>query len=157
MISPFSQYLAEVFEQPYPLRVLKTSGGGNNATDIIYTAKTDGGDLIEIEFSQWGGKERWRIDFSVNKTVQMTGAGKPWRILATVLQAIRQFMEWHKKNVGTDKDPYPQVFVVSASGISRYKAYTAMIRRFAHTYGYRIGSIFDDSDLDETNITLERR
>lgn len=159
MISPFTQYLAEVFDQPYRLRMMKSSGSGKSTTYITYAAKTDEGDQLEVDFMQWGGAGRWRIDFDVNQSVHMTGAGKPWRILATVMDGIRKFMEWHRLKIGTAEHPYPEQFVISfsSSEFSRYRTYTAMIRRFAHKYGYTIGSVFDDSGMDETIITLERQ
>jgi hypothetical protein len=159
MISPFSQYLAEVFDQPYPLRVHSMRGAGKRTQGIYYTARTDTADRLDIEISEWGGVGRWRIDFTVNQSIDMTHAGKPWRILATVMDAVKKFMEWHRLKIGTAEHPYPEEFVISfsSSDFSRYKAYTAMIRRFAHKYRYIVGSAVDDDDMGETVITLERQ
>jgi len=155
--SEHAMLLSEVFDKPYPLRVHSMRKAGKRTQGIYYKAQTDTGDRLEIEISEWGGTGRWRIDFSLNQSVEMTHAGKPWRILATVMEAIRQFMEQYRKEHEGEKDPYPPYLIISSksSEESRDAAYRAMIRRYAGKYGYRVSSVSDDKY--ETTTTLERK
>ena len=149
--------LSEVFDKPYPLRVHSMRKAGKRTQGIYYAATTDKGDRLEVDISEWGAKGSWSIDFSLNYSVQMTHAGMPWRILATVMEAVRQFLEHHRKEHKDEKDPYPKHLIITSksSEESRFMAYRAMVRRYADKYGYRIGRVYEDGS--DTIIMLERK
>jgi GNAT superfamily N-acetyltransferase len=78
-------------------------------------------DIVEVEFSR-------------NDSYDMTGAGDANRVLATILEAFREYLLGYR----------PKIFVFSAKGGSRSQVYQSMIKRFAAGAGYKQ---FDTSKL----------
>ena len=74
------------------------------------------------------------VEFSRNDSYDMTGAGDANRVLATILEAFREYLLGHR----------PKIFVFSAKGGSRSRVYQSMINRFAQSVGYKQ---FDTSKL----------
>jgi hypothetical protein len=74
------------------------------------------------------------VEFSRNDSYDMTGAGDANRVLATILEAFREYLRGYQ----------PKIFVFSAKGGSRSQVYQSMIKRFAAGAGYKQ---FDTSKL----------
>jgi hypothetical protein len=67
------------------------------------------------------------VEFSRNDSYDMTGAGDANRVLATILEAFREYLRGYR----------PKIFVFSAKGGSRSRVYQSMIQRFAAGAGYK--------------------
>ena len=80
-------------------------------------------DIVEVEFSR-------------NDSYDMTGAGDANRVLATILEAFREYLRGYQ----------PKIFVFSAKGGSRSRVYQSMIQRFAAGAGYKQ---FDTAKLSD--------
>jgi predicted GNAT family acetyltransferase len=76
------------------------------------------------------------VEFSRNDSYDMTGAGDANRVLATILEAFREYLQGYR----------PKIFVFSAKGGSRSKVYQNMINRFAAGAGYKQ---FDTAKLSD--------
>jgi GNAT superfamily N-acetyltransferase len=76
------------------------------------------------------------VEFSRNDSYDMTGAGDANRVLATILEAFREYLRGYQ----------PKIFVFSAKGGSRSKVYQNMINRFAAGAGYKQ---FDTAKLSD--------
>jgi hypothetical protein len=82
--------------------------------DIKFTPILDSDDMVEVEFSR-------------NDSYDMTGGGDANRVLGTVLQAFREYLQGYQ----------PKILLFSAKGASRSKVYQNLIKRFASTLGYK--------------------
>ena len=82
--------------------------------DIKFTPILDADDMVEVEFSR-------------NDSYDMTGGGDANRVLATVLQAFREYLKGYQ----------PKILIFSAKGGSRSKIYQSLIKRFAAGVGYK--------------------
>jgi hypothetical protein len=82
--------------------------------DIKFTPILGSDDMVEVEFSR-------------NDSYDMTGGGDANRVLGTVLQAFREYLQGYQ----------PKILVFSAKGASRSKVYQNLIKRFASTVGYK--------------------
>ena len=82
--------------------------------DIKFTPILGSDDMVEVEFSR-------------NDSYDMTGGGDANRVLGTVLQAFREYLQGYQ----------PKILVFSAKGSSRSKVYQNLIKRFASTVGYK--------------------
>jgi len=76
------------------------------------------------------------VEFSRNDSYDMTGAGDANRVLATILEAFREYLRGYR----------PKIFVFSAKGGSRSRVYQSMIQRFAAGAGYKQ---FDTAKLSD--------
>jgi len=76
------------------------------------------------------------VEFSRNDSYDMTGAGDANRVLATILEAFREYLRGYR----------PKIFVFSAKGGSRSRVYQSMIERFAAGAGYKQ---FDTAKLSD--------
>jgi hypothetical protein len=72
----------------------------------------------------------------LDDSLELTHAGKPYRILATVVEAVKQFLKWHTETF----EELPKRFdmVSKTSEGKRDAVYSAMMRRFGKEYGYKI-------------------
>ncbi len=82
--------------------------------DIKFTPILGSDDMVEVEFSR-------------NDSYDMTGGGDANRVLGTVLQAFREYLQGYQ----------PKILLFSAKGASRSKVYQNLIKRFACTVGYK--------------------
>jgi hypothetical protein len=148
--------LSEVFERPYPVRKVDQIGSGLDTIEMTYDAKVDGGKTLRVVIGKIGAS--WQVDFLLNGSLKMTNEGKPWRILATVIEAVRQFIEWHRKT--WDRfvtNPFPDSLLVvsKATEASREGAYRALINRFGKQYGYTITSTTMSGSGESANMTMK--
>jgi hypothetical protein len=133
MIS-FRTYLTELFERPYPVSEIRRIGFGMTTIEIRYHAVVDGGQNLAIDITKIN--QGWEINFMLDDSLELTHAGKPYRILATVVEAVKQFLKWHTETF----DELPKRFdmVSKTSEGKRDAVYSAMMRRFGKEYGYKI-------------------
>jgi hypothetical protein len=133
MIS-FRTYLTELFERPYPVSEIRRIGFGMTTIEIRYHAVVDGGQNLAIDITKIN--QGWEINFMLDDSLELTHAGKPYRILATVVEAVKQFLKWHTETF----EELPKRFdmVSKTSEGKRDAVYSAMMRRFGKEYGYKI-------------------
>lgn len=131
-----TQPLIELFEKPYSIR-MKERAAANfpNGNYIIYTANTRSG-LLEIEIANIGPNLPWEISFKVNDSTDLTQANEPFRILSTVLEAVKDFFERYSKEAG--EMPSGFSFTAKDKEPGRSKVYTKLVQKFGTKYGYRL-------------------
>jgi hypothetical protein len=130
----FRSYLTELFERPYPVSEIRRIGFGMTTIEIRYHAVVDGGQNLAIDITKIN--QGWEINFMLDDSLELTHAGKPYRILATVVEAVKQFLKWHMETF----EELPKRFdmVSKTSEGKRDAVYSAMMRRFGKEYGYKI-------------------
>ena len=130
----FRSYLTEVFDRPFPVREMKRIGYGMTTIEVTYQAQTEDGQYLNIDITKINNG--WEINFTLDGSHELTHAGKPYRILATVIEAVKQFLKWHTETF----EELPKQFdmVSKTSEGKRDAVYSAMMRRFGKEYGYKI-------------------
>jgi hypothetical protein len=130
----FRSYLTELFDRPFPVRELKRLGHGATTMEVTYHAVVDDGQDLMVDITNIG--KWWEINFTLDGSHELTHAGKPYRILATVIEAVKQFVKWH---IETWNELPKQFDMVSKTSEGKRDAvYSAMMRRFGKQYGYEI-------------------
>jgi hypothetical protein len=134
----FRSYLTELFDRPFPVRELKRLGHGATTMEVTYHAVVDDGQDLMVDITNIG--KWWEINFTLDGSHELTHAGKPYRILATVIEAVKMFLKWHTETF----DELPKQFdmVSKTSEGKRDAVYSAMMRRFGKQYGYKIADRF---------------
>jgi hypothetical protein len=130
--------IVESFNQPYPLT---WEQGEYESYDAL--ARLDDGSNLSINFNlESGGPEgmddEWHVEFWRNNSLAVTGEGDAYRIFATVMAAIQEFI----------KQEHPDRIAFSASkevepgqnSHSRSSLYTRLVQRYAQSWGYRVQS-----------------
>lgn len=137
-MNPFSYYITELFEQPFPVREYKRLGYGPATAEITYHAQDEQGRDLMIDITNVGGG--WEINFTIDGSHDLTHSGKPFRVLATVVKAVEVFLKWHKDEF----DTYPASFdmISKRSESKRDVVYSALMQRFGKKYGYKIADTF---------------
>ena len=139
--------LAESFNQPYPVKVIQSPG----SDDYKAALRLPDGTGMEILFTEHGGI--WDMEFYRGGTQDVTGEGDAFRIFATMMEAVRQFIRMEKpgavsftatKDVPEGQDPE-----------SRAKLYTRMVERFADSLGYN-AYIDDYGDMVEYELVNKK-
>jgi len=158
----FRDFISESFDSPYPL-----SGGTTRNFELrdgtTYTANTPDGTL-EIQF--WEGlKKDWSVDFGINgEYTILLNSPNVFRILATVLSAIKTFIEAHVQTY--EKKPELLTLTSYKTKINdplsksdedrRHKVYMRMCERFASKEGYGI-RVRSENKYNSLVSTIELR
>jgi hypothetical protein len=119
--------ILEAFDQPYGF---KWEHGDYGDYDAL-TRLPDGTNL-SIMFSH--EDDEWQVEFYRNNSQDVTGAGDAQRVFATVLEAIRQFIEMEdpeRVRFSAAKDIEP-----GQKSLSRSNLYSSLVQRYARTWGY---------------------
>lgn len=133
----FRSYLTEVFDRPLHVREMKRIGYGMTTIEVTYQAQTENGQYLNIDISKIK-VSGWEINFTLDGSHDLTHAGKPYRILATVVAAVQMFLKWHTETF----EQLPKQFdmISKTSEGKRDAVYSAMMRRFGKQYGYKIAN-----------------
>ena len=131
----FRTYLTELFERPFPVREMKRIGYGPTTIEVTYQAQTENGQYLNIDISKIK-VSGWEINFTLDGSHDLTHHGKPYRILATVVEAVRLFLKDHMEAWG--ELPKELYMVSKTSEGKRDAVYSAMMKRFGKEYGYKI-------------------
>jgi hypothetical protein len=134
----FRSYLTELFDRPFPVRELKRLGHGATTMEVTYHAVVDDGQDLMVDITNIG--KWWEINFTLDGSHELTHAGKPYRILATVIEAVKMFLKWHTETFGELPKQFDMVSKTSEG--KRDAVYSAMMRRFGKQYGYKIADRF---------------
>lgn len=131
----FRSYFTELFEKPYAVRELRRLGHGITTAEITYQAKTENGKYLIIDITKINHRG-WEINFTIDGSHDLTHAGKPFRVFATVIEAARMFLKDHLDAWG--ELPQQLDMISKTSESKREAVYTSLMRRFGKQYGYRI-------------------
>ena len=116
------EFVHETFNQPYSF-----NWQGNDAQALIGR-----GEYLNIVFSR-GIPGQYFLDFDVNGRKLVTGRGDAYRIFATVLAAIKEFVE--KQDV---KELQFNAKNDEEEGDSRTNLYDRLVKRYATSAGYNV-------------------
>jgi len=119
--------VTEAFDQPYDIRWSKGDHGDYDAY-----AELDDGTGLEIAFLDQQHNS-WMVDFFRDNSTEITGEGDAYRVFATVLTAMREFIvkqQPAKLNFSAEKNDDP-------TG-SRASLYDRMIQRYITGTGYNL-------------------
>lgn len=132
------EIIIEAFDEPYPITVVKDPDssqydlGGGDYSGI--TTLSDGTRLEVNFFDDDTGGETYQVEFRRGGSQGLTGRGDSQRVFATVLSAIKQFIQL--------ADPDMISFVASKNpdkqSNSRANLYTRMVKRYAAKWGYSV-------------------
>jgi hypothetical protein len=159
-VNTFRSYLTELFERPFDVRERNRIGFGPTTIEISYEAHTDEDQYLQIDITKinYG----WEINFMLDGSHNLTHAGKPYSILATVVEAVKKFLKWHMETF----EELPKQFdmVSKTSEGKRDAVYTAMMQRFGKKYGYKIvhrqvsghGSLENKRTVTTARLTEDR-
>jgi len=135
------QYITEAFDKPY-----RWSKFQEDDTWSKYHAMTGAGDKLKVVFEKWS-TGIVNIVFDISGAVGITGEGDAFRVMATVLDIIKDYITNNEPKglrFTANKEKY---FGQASKEIqSREKLYTKMIERFASKAGYKV-------KLDKTNYS----
>lgn len=138
-----NEFVTEAFDQPYPM----TWEHGDDSHDAL--AKLSNGTNLSIMFNKdYGdyGDEEWTVEFWRNNSQEVTGEGDQQRVFATVLSAIRQFIDTeHPARIrfSANKDVDP-----GQKSQTRSNLYTKLVQRYANSWGYSV----DVDDFADTTV-----
>lgn len=132
----FRSYLTELFDKPFPVRELRRIGYGTTTIFVLYQAQTENGEYLDIDITKIN--RGWEINFTLDGSHELTHAGKPYRILATVVEAVQMFLKWHMETF--EKLPKQFDMISKTSEGKRDAVYSALMRRFGKQYGYKIAN-----------------
>jgi hypothetical protein len=125
--------ISEVFDQPYPWK------WGDRSSQRQWTANF----ADVVVFFAVNGDEEWDVTFSRKNNMNVTGEGDQFKIFATVIDIAKDFIKLKRPKVlkfSAEKED------LKTKSTSRPKLYSAMVRRFASSFGYefREQSQYDD-------------
>ena len=122
-----TEIISEAFDQPYNIRWSQGDHGDYDAY-----AELDDGTGLEIAFLDQQHNS-WMVDFFRDNSTEITGDGDAYRVFATVLTAMREFIvkqQPAKINFSAEKNDDP-------TG-SRASLYDRMIQRYITGTGYNL-------------------
>lgn len=126
-MTTFSEYLIESFDNPYPFNLRKIS----NESYVTIVNLPDKTRLI-IRFKDIGDK--WDVTFSRDGAHDATGEGDQMRIFATVIAAIKEFINIEEPKIVEFEACKQNGDQYQTS--SREKLYSRMVKRFSRSLGY---------------------
>jgi len=137
------QGVAEALNQPYGFK-----WEHNDESHDALVKLPDGSNLSMMFSLDYGayGDEEWTVEFWRGNSQDVTGEGDQQRIFATVLEAIRQFIEMeHPERIrfSANKAVEP-----GQKSLSRTNLYNRLVQRYANSWGYSV----DVDDFADTTV-----
>ena len=117
--------ISESFDQPYPW-------DWTHRSNYSWRAKFKD---VEVTINQelHNGIPDWEIEFTRNGSINVTGEGDQFKIFATVIDVIREFIQRvnpERVTFSAEKED------LNTKSTSRAKLYSRMVRTFANQLGY---------------------
>lgn len=123
-----TETVVESFNQPYPVKVQQSPEG----QDYEGYVKLPDGTGMEILFTDHGGI--WDMEFHRGGSQDITGEGDAFRIFATMISAVKQFVKMERpRTVSFTATKEPE----QGNSQSRAKLYDRMVDKFAASMGYK--------------------
>lgn len=125
----------EAFDKPYPFKLTYTIDSATTSVKLADKSKLN---IVITSKNQPDG--RWELYFTRGGSLGLSGGGDQQKIFATVLEAIKQFVE--------KKSPKEIVFTADKDGdsTSRMSLYDRLVSRFAGSLGYTSTAKTDSGD-----------
>jgi hypothetical protein len=101
--------------------------------------------MFSLDYGAYGDEE-WTVEFWRDNSQDVTGAGDQQRIFATVLSAIKKFIDKeHPERIrfSANKDVEPR-----QKSMSRSNLYNRLVQRYANSWGYDV----DIDDFADTTV-----
>jgi hypothetical protein len=132
----FLSYLTELLDRPFPYRVEKGGFGKEGQNTFLFSPGEGDEVRVYLEYRV----NILNVDFTRNGNLNLTGEGSAERILATVLELVRKFVE------KSTPDEIRILAPIEGSG-ARQRVYERMIRRNASKFGFElVGSRMKDRE-----------
>ena len=125
-----SEIIIESFDNSYPVKVIQSP----DSDDYEAVAKLPDGTSMEIMFSEYGGV--WDMEFHRGGTTAQTGEGDAFRVFATMIEAVKQFIQMEKPYMVSFSASKEAGDVEVGNTESRAKLYNRLVDRFATKMGY---------------------
>lgn len=157
-----NESLDEAFDQPYPITMRKGEGGDYDGVAKL----ADGSNLevtIDLVDEGFQGMDTFDVSFYRGNSTETTGEGDAFKVFATVMSAIKQFIMQYRRDSEDGKSPYMITFSASkaqgdapgGNAQSRAKLYDRMVKRFANQMGYKV-YVEDYEVSQEYELTRKR-
>lgn len=116
--------IAEAFDNPYPYKLEYVSSHNVYKSFIVLEDKTRLRVRI-FRMTSYGKEYYWQVEFMRNGKMELTGGGDQFRIFATIISMIKEFV----------KKEEPKEIRFEA-GKAEEKLFSRMTKRFASNMGY---------------------
>jgi hypothetical protein len=132
----------EVFDSPYSAKLPRA----NSAGDYVIFVTLPDGSRLDILFER-DEASSYIVQFSKNRSYDLTNEGDAYKIFSTVLKVIIEFIEKvipYKITFGADKetgDPDTK------TPTGRVKLYDRMVKKYADKLGYKLNRDEDSSSV----------
>ena len=128
------EFVAEAFDRPYAMKWEH----GNESHDALVLLPEGGylSIMFSLDHPYDSDAEEWHVEFYRNNSQEVTGEGDQQRIFATVLEAIKQFVEMkHPETIrfSASKDVEPGQKLQSRTNL-----YNRLVQRYASSLGYQV-------------------
>ena len=134
----------EVFDSPYSAELGRSEYGGDYEVEV----KLPDGSRLHITFEKIEGEgASYVVEFSKNRSYDVTNEGDAYKIFSTVLKVIIEFVKKVQPmsiTFGADKetgDPGTK------TPTGRVKLYDRMVKKYADKLGYKLNRDEDSSSV----------
>ena len=146
-LKPDRQGVSESLDQPYTLQWYPTNWSEGNLKIINALAKLTDGTILGIMFDRDSTKyDHWHVQFDRDGDQEITGEGDQQRVFATVLSAIKTFVEQRQPRMVY----FSAVKSLDFRG-TRTRLYDRLVQRYATQLGYKITR---EEHIDSTEYYL---
>jgi GNAT superfamily N-acetyltransferase len=133
----------ESFDQPYPIKFEHSEYG-----DVDALTRLPDGTYLSIMFNQESGHDgnhpsHYSVEFYRNSSQEVTGEGDAYKVFATVIEAIRQFViKMKPDSISFSASKEPEVDMAkpgaNVNPESRAKLYNRLVQRYVGAMGYSV-------------------
>lgn len=124
--------ITEALDNPYPY-----TWTVDEEEEKIAVAEIDRGEKLEIYFEAFEEDHTWEITFKVDAELAATGQGDQFRIFATVVKAVKEWLQ----QMLSSKQPLRRItfraFKDDENDTSREKLYSRFAKRITDTIGFK--------------------
>ena len=145
----------ESFDQPYPVEFEHSEYG-----DVDALTRLPDGTYLSIMFNQESGHDghhpsHYSVEFYRNSSQEVTGEGDAYRVFATVIEAIRQFLiKMKPDSISFSASKEPEIDMAkpgaNVNPESRAKLYNRLVQRYAGALGYSVKQQEGDGKVNYT-------
>ena len=125
----FLTYITELFDRPFSYNALR--GGFGRSGQSIFVFEPDKNEKIRVSVELFG--EKLYLSFTSNGSMELTGKGNAGRILATVMDIMKKFLE--------HSTPDEITFIAPTDSPARARVYERMVKRYLQGTEYELVKI----------------
>jgi hypothetical protein len=135
----------EVFDSPYSAELGRAEYGGDYEVEV----KLPDGSYLHITFEKIEDEvASYYVEFSKNRSYDVTNEGDAYKIFSTVLKVIIEFVKKvrpYEITFGADKETGHRSGTKTPTG--RVKLYDRMVKKYADKLGYKLKKDEDSSSV----------